>query len=456
MTSIFARCLFSVSARTGSTTLEQIASRSATIRHCAGRVRVRPFEEMNAQTLFEELSCIVDGANMAIGSPSMDVLKKCPEMIAEAVSLRMNEERAESLFQYGPTQGDPRFRRALADFLSTKYGQPVTADSLVVTSGATAGLGLLMNLFFKKDDIVFVEDLSYFIALRYFREDCGLRIVPVATDNDGIIPEALERAITAHSADLRPPTSEHPFQAAIYLVPTFHNPTGRCLHPSRCARVVEIARRKDLLVVCDDVYNLMPLSVGATDPDPISPPRLLSYDDAADPNAQGNVVSNGSFSKVFGPGMRLGWLEGPKRIIGRVYKSAYIQSGGATQHLMAGIMAVVLERGFQGQLLENGRRGLEKQATALCGALDRCLPEGASYQPPLGGYFVWVTFPESIDAEELATRLLQENITLQPGVRFSADGGYKHCVRLSFSYSPPDELTKGVERMCEVVREMLN
>eukprot|EP00117_Sycon_ciliatum_P019323 scpid40214/ scgid17552/ Uncharacterized HTH-type transcriptional regulator YdfD len=420
------------------------------------RVRAAPFSVSaptdGSATLFQDLGAEVDGPNLRVGSPGPSELAKCADMLRQAAAWKMSQEDVDSLFHYGPQKGDPGFRRALATFLSSRYGDEVLADELIPTAGATQGLAMLTSFYFSTGDVVFVEDLTFFIALEFFRKELNLKVISIRSDSEGIIPSELKRRVDEYSSELRTPGDERPFRAMLYCIPTYHNPTGRCLSPERRSELVRVARECELLVACDDVYNLLPISPSDDQPVKMSQ-RLLAYDDIAPGDkTSGNVVSNGTFSKIFGPGVRLGWLEGPDRILEPLRTSHFIRGGGAVQHVVAGLAEGLIVLGLLGRHVDHCQSVFQTRARVLDAALRKHLPAGCSWVFPEGGFFIWLRLPENVDGGELETSVLQDNVLIFSGRNFSPDGKFNNYVRLCFTYSEEEQLSQGAEIIGKHVR----
>ncbi|KAH3718241.1 hypothetical protein DPMN_061041 [Dreissena polymorpha] len=189
----------------------------------------------------------------------------------------------------------------------------------MVTAGATQGLHLVATVMFNKDTPVFMEDPTYFLAVNIIREDFGMNIKPVPTDSEGIDTEKLELMLVQHK-----PASmagqKTPFWSMVYTIPTFNNPKGYCMSPERFKTLIRLARKHDVLLFTEDIYNILHY-----DNSPVCPPRLMLYDDRTDEDFQGHVLSNCSFSKILAPGLRLGWIEASPRIMKYLEKrSAWI------------------------------------------------------------------------------------------------------------------------------------
>ncbi|CAI7997374.1 Aromatic-amino-acid aminotransferase 1 [Geodia barretti] len=327
---------------------------------------------VNEKTLFDYMSQGID-VNLKMGTPPETLLRRSNEYMKKAALHRLEKPDAPCLFQYGPEAGDLRFRQELSHFLSQEYMDPVQVDDIIVTAGATQGLAMLANLLFSPGDLVFVEDPTYFIGLQALRQDCGLHCVPVPMDENGIIPEELEQYLKERSS-IKPREigGRKPFWSMLYLIPTFHNPTGVCLSATRCRRVVQIARKYNLLVVCDDVYNLLAFS--QDEESALQRKRLFAYDDPGDPDYSGNVVSNASFSKLFGPGLRLGWLEAPLCVRNVILSSGLAFSGGGLNHFTSGLMTSIISEGLLQKHLTEARAMYKVQCEAVCSVLQEKLP----------------------------------------------------------------------------------
>jgi DNA-binding transcriptional MocR family regulator len=155
----------------------------------------------------------------------------------------------------------------------------------------------------------------------------------------------LKAAITLHKHKSQ--STGKLFWACYYAIPTFHNPTGILFSPETCRQLIQLARAEDILIACDDVYNLI-----YYDEQVGSPKRLFAYDSDTDTDFRGNVISNGSFSKILSPGIRMGWMECPPRITDLFRNSGILKSGGAANNYMSGIISSMIQLGLaQKQLL---------------------------------------------------------------------------------------------------------
>lgn len=360
--------------------------------------------------------------DLGIGQPSPSLLPL--DILRQAAHHRLSQTDP-SLLAYGAEPGDGFFRLALAEFLSKHYGAAVSTDQLFITAGASQGLDLICTLYTQPGDTVFVEEPSYFLALRIFA-DHRLKVVGIPMDSDGLNLEALEEKLAEH----RP--------VFLYTVPVFHNPSGVTLSAARRNRLVELSEQHDFLIVADEVYQL--LAFNAT-----PPPPLISFD------RLGTVLSLGSFSKILAPGLRLGWLQGRPALLDRFVNSGLLDSGGGLNPFTSAIIRSVIELGWQEQHLNRLNHVYHERAAALSSAVRRLLPETVAFVEPYGGFFMWLQFPETIDVENLLPDLHRHNLNIQPGVKFSSRSGLRHYARLCFAYYDIDELEEGVARLASAL-----
>jgi DNA-binding transcriptional MocR family regulator len=324
-----------------------------------------------------------------------------------------------SILQYGAEQGNGSFRQALADFLSRGYGFPVDPAGLFVTAGASGALDLLCTLFTSPGDTIFVEEPSYFLALRIFR-DHGLRIVPIPTDTDGLVVEALEASL----AEVHP--------KFLYIIPTFQNPSGQTLPLERREQLVALARQHDFLLVADEVYHFLEYTR--------QPPVPF-----ATSTGGGNVIALNSFSKILAPGLRLGWLQADGKIIQKLTGCGLLDSGGGMNPFSSAIVREVIESGGLEANIEKLKTVYRSRLAAMGSALRRDLPK-AQFAAPAGGYFFWVRLP-GVDTSKLQVKADALNVGFRPGARFSSQGGLGEYMRLSFVFYGEEEIEEGVRRL---------
>ncbi|XP_012535404.1 2-aminoadipate transaminase [Monomorium pharaonis] len=392
-----------------------------------------------------------EAINLSVGAPGPDLLKHCIKMLNRSTRHRLEEEENEGkyyLFQYGITAGFWECRDELAKFLSRRYDNPVKREQLILTCGASHGLQLLLNTILSPNGIIFVEEVTYMIALDAFKQFPLIQIVTVPMKNDTVDLDAFEKIITEEKAKSNFFLNDQKiFWAMFYTIPIFHNPTGTTLSHDQCKRLVEIARNNSIVVVCDDVYNLLYYGQGSP------PQRLFSYDNPKDSNyKRGNIVSNCSFSKIFSPAIRFGWIECSPRIVNIIKTSGILCSGGAVNHYVSGVITSMLHENLEDKYLDKIIKIYKERLDMLCTTLNHFLPNCCSYQRPAGGYFVWIHLPSDMDATEFIKWCQKEyKVSAIPGVRFSYKGEAKNFLRLSIGFHTKEVLETATQTLCKAL-----
>jgi 2-aminoadipate transaminase len=354
--------------------------------------------------------------DLGIGDPQFELLPL--DLIREAARDRLGQTD-NSFLQYGAEQGDGYFRAALADFLSARYGFPVLYESLFVTSGISSGLDLLCTLFTKPGDTIFVEEPSYFLALRIF-VDHGLRVVSIRTDEAGLVMDDLACALK----ESRP--------KFLYIIPTFQNPSGCTLTQERREQLVSLASQHDFLILADEVYHFLNYTQ-------VPPKSFDAYIDSE------HVISLGSFSKILAPGLRLGWLQTHPEVMQKIITCGVLDSGGGMNPFTSGIVRSVIESGSLDRNIAKLVDVFGQRVQTLEEFLRRYLPE-AEFVTPHGGYFFWIRLP-NVDAQELQRKAQAYQVGLRTGIRFSSQNGLRDFIRLSVSFYAVDEIEQGLIRL---------
>ena len=370
-------------------------------------------------TSFSTIQNVVppDVIDLGLGDPSLSLLPL--ELMREAAQVRLSQDD-NSFLQYGAEQGDGHFRLALAGFLTRGYGFEVSPESLFVTNGISGALDVICTIFTKAADTIFVEEPTYFLALRIFK-DHHLNVVSVDTDENGLSLESLEEKLA----------ESHP--KLLYLIPTFHNPTGATLSQERREQLVQLAIEHDFIIVADEVYHL--LSYTRT-----PPKSFAAYIDVE------NVIALGSFSKILAPGLRLGWLQAHPETVKRFNTCGLLDSSGGLNPFTSAIVREVIECGG----LEDNLNRLIEFYRARLHVMHLAVQEHLSnvhYAIPHGGYFFWLRLPEGIDARELRKRAGSFHVDFRPGTLFSSRNGLKDQVRLCFVHYEEDKIEEGIQRL---------
>ena len=328
------------------------------------------------------------------------------------------ERDGKAVLSYGPGGGYGPLR----EWIAARHG--VEPARVVVTSGSLQGFVFLAEQLVQPGARVLVEAPTYDRPLKILAR-LGAEVVGLPMDDEGVQPEALERAL----ADGEKP-------AFLYTIATFQNPSGRTLSVERRRRLVELARAHDLLVLEDDPYGLV-----RYDGEPL--PTLFELEGGT------NVAYASSFSKTVAPGVRVGYFVLPRELAAQIEAlavSTYISPPFLTQ----ATVHEFLRRGNFEPNLERVQGLLRSRRDAMLAALAEHMPEGAVWSRPQGGYFVWLDLPRT--APELA-RAEDAGVTFVQGSDFFAGGrGGERSLRLAFSFVSPDEIAEGVARLAPLLR----
>ncbi len=340
--------------------------------------------------------------------------------LRSAFARALADEVAGRSLQYSTTEGDPALRAAAAA-LMTERGVPTQAGDLLITSGSQQALTLAATALLDPGDAVLVEEPSYLAAIQAFTL-AGARVVPVACDDDGILPDALESAAVACGARLA------------YLIPTFQNPTGRTLPLERRRAIAAIAERAGLWLIEDDPYGALRYSG-----DPVAPL-------AAQPGAEDRTLSLSTLSKIAAPGLRIGWVRPPQALRAPlvVAKQAADLHSSTVDQAAAAIWLAEVDLPAH---VDGLRAVYRERRDALLGGLADGLPPGSTWNRPEGGMFVWARLPEGHDAQELLPRAIERDVAFVPGRPFFAGTPDPRALRLSFTTHAPDEIREGLGRL---------
>ena len=354
--------------------------------------------------------------DLGAGEPQLDLLPL--DMLKEAALHRFAQGEREFL-QYGVEQGDGYFRAALAKFLSPRYATQVMHEDLFTTTGISSALDLLCTLYTQPGDTVFVEEPTYFLALRIFA-DHGLRVASIRTDESGLVIDDLIHALSESTPKF------------VYVIPSFQNPSGHTLPPERRVQLLELAQKHNFLIIADEVYQFL----GYTQTPPTSFGTQID---------SGHVIALGSFSKILAPGLRLGWLHSNPKVIQRIVTCGVLDSAGGLNPFTSSIVRGVIEKGDLDKNIASLVDELGRRMKAMDEAIKTHLPQ-VKYTSPHGGYFFWLQAP-GVDTQELQKRAKEFQVGLRPGIRFSSCNGLTDYFRLSISHYDAANLEEGILRL---------
>ncbi len=338
--------------------------------------------------------------------------------------------------QYGPSDAHPGLRDELVSWHLSKDGVELDPSQLVVLNGSQEGLFIAAYLLTDPGDTIALSEPTYPGALSAFRSFTR-DFVSAPLDADGIDTAALEDTLAARES-----LGEEP-PKFIYVIPNGHNPGGVALSVERRKHLLDIAERFDTLILEDDPYQLVKL-----DPGPRHP-TIQSMDE------HGRVIRLDSFSKIFAPGLRIGYASGPPEIIRQFVlfkQSSNLHTSTFIQSLLAAYMKTAGHEGFRRHIAANCEF-YRRNRDAMIEAARDCLPGGVTYNVPGEGMFIWFVLPERCDARRMVAEHSEHlKVLLVPGGAFSTTGGLRNCMRASFSMVSPDRIHEGMRRFGEMVR----
>ncbi|WP_432398102.1 PLP-dependent aminotransferase family protein [Pseudarthrobacter sp. L19] len=365
--------------------------------------------------------------SLAGGSPYLQSLPL--DRLAESAARIIAEEGLTAL-QYGGGQGTEELRRQICEVMAAEGIVDAAPENIVITAGSQSAQDVATKVFCNPGDVVLVEDPTYVGALNTF-EAYQVQVATIPMDGDGIVPEQLEARIAALQA-------EGKNIKFLYTIPSFNNPSGITLAAERRQQVVDICRNANIIILEDNPYGLLRF-----DGHPLTPLRAANPDD---------VIYMGSFSKIFAPGLRIGWALVPAHLQRRYYlASEAVTLCPPTLNQML-VSAYLRDYDWQGQIATY--RGLYRErCEAMLAALEEYMPEGLSWTRPEGGFFVWVTLPEGIDTYPLLQKAIDAGVVFIPGAAFSPSDEPSNKLRLAFSAVPAQAIEEGVRRLAPVLRE---
>ncbi|WP_346109297.1 PLP-dependent aminotransferase family protein [Nonomuraea maheshkhaliensis] len=362
--------------------------------------------------------------SLAGGMPYVTALPL--DMVGELVS-ELVTRRGPVALQYGSGQGDPHLREQICEVMRLE-GINAGANDVVVTVGSQQALDLITRIFIDPGDVILAEGPSYVGALGTFAA-YQAKVVHIAMDDQGIVPESLAQTIYALE------TAGAPVKF-LYTIPTFHNPGGVTLNIARRQQVLDICQRAGILIIEDNPYGLL-----GFDGDPLPALRADNPD---------GVVYLGSFSKTLAPGFRVGWALAPHAIREKLVlamESAVLSHSSFTQLAVGEYLAT---QPWQEQI-KTFRELYRDRRDALLDALEALMPPEVTWTRPGGGFFVWATLPEGLDSKAILPRAVAERVAFVPGTGFFSDGSGARHMRLSYCYPEPDRIREGVRRLAGVI-----
>ena len=320
--------------------------------------------------------------------------------------------------QYGTSEGYPPLRQYLVEKVQ-EYDVPAEQENILITNGSQQALDLIGKMFINPGDVILTEGPTYLGAIQSFRA-YQARFVTVPLDEDGIQTDKLEEVLERHPVKF------------IYVLPNFHNPAGVTMTLERRLKLVELAAKYGVFIVEDDPYGELRF-----EGEDITPLVVLHKE---------NVLYLSTFSKTLSPGIRLGWIVAPRKIISKLVQVKQ----GSDLHTSTFIQMVaydICQRGILRHHVKAIRKVYGERRDAMLTAMEKHFPPGITWIRPEGGLFLWVQLPEHVDVSELLNVALQEKVAFVPGRVFYPDNGGNNTLRLTFASAGPEKIEEGIKRL---------
>ena len=357
--------------------------------------------------------------SFAGGYPSADTfpLEKIEELTTTVV-----EKYGAKALQYGPTQGIPELRKAI----SARYDVP--AENILISTSSQQGIDVCARIMLDPDDIVLTANPTYLGAIQSFK---SYRARIVGLNLTSSFQAAAEREKQIESL-----IREGKKIKFFYIIPDFQNPSGETLSLAGRSELVALARKYDFMIVEDSPYREL-----RYEGDPVATIYSLAPE---------RTIHLCSFSKIFAPGLRLGWIVAAENILNKIYEckqSLDLCAPIFDQYLMVEFMN-------SGMLEENLPKSIElyrKKRDLMLSLLEKYMPKGVSWTHPEGGLFLFLTLPEGMDTVALYEKALKAGVAYVSGSFFYTDGSHRNTLRLNFSFIETSRMEEGIQILASLL-----
>jgi 2-aminoadipate transaminase len=377
--------------------------------------------------VIREILKVVSQPGMVSLAGGIPAPESFPMEIMRELTAIVIDKYASAAFQYDPTEGFGPFREILVDYLRLK-GIRACKEEILIASGSQGVLDAVGKVLISKGDKVAVEAPTYLGALQAFTP-YEPEYIRLDTDDDGLIPTSLENVLDRGGVKF------------IYLVPTFQNPTGRTIPLERRRAIAAIIKKHDALLIEDDPYSSLRYRG-------VDIPTLKSL-------APDNVVYISTLSKVFAPGLRIGFCVAPPLI----RKWLVIVKQGTDLHSSTfnqALAAEYISGGYLAGHLPNIINLYRPKQEAMLAALDKYFPRKFNWSRPEGGMFIWAQGPRGLDMEKLYWKAVARNVAYVPGKYFYTDPGEGiETMRLNFTMTDERTIDRSIKILSEVILEQL-
>ncbi|WP_251624079.1 PLP-dependent aminotransferase family protein [Odoribacter lunatus] len=339
------------------------------------------------------------------------------------------EKMGSKALQYTTTEGYAPLREWIAQRMNSRLGTHFDKDNILITHGSQQGLDLSGKVFLDEGDVVLCESPTYLAALNAFKA-YGCRFIEIPTDEHGMRTDVLEEVL-----------QKTPRAKLVYAIPTFQNPTGKTWNLERRKQLAEISARYNVAVIEDNPYEELRFEGEAY-------PSVKSFD------RTGNVLCAGTFSKIFCPGFRIGWMAGEKELIRKyvlVKQGTDLQCNTIAQMTIAEYLKKYDIDAHIGRIVKVYRQ--RRDVAVAC--LEKYFPAEVRFTRPEGGLFTWLELPPSISARDILTKCLEQKIAFVPGGSFFPNEHKENTLRLNYSNMPEERIEQGLKIIGQIVTQAI-
>jgi 2-aminoadipate transaminase len=357
-------------------------------------------------------------------SGGMPDIRNLPlDLVSQVVASAIQKDGVSAL-QYGSSDGRVGTREVIAAYLN-ESGIDVAPDQMMLTTGSQQALDLIGKTFINPGDAIITEGPTYLSALQAFSA-YQPEVHAIDLDVDGMRMDLLEEELKKIGRGRC---------KFIYTIPNFQNPTGITMVLERRRRLIELAHEYGTVIIEDDPYGCLRYAG-----EPV--PAIRSLDS--------QTIYLGTISKMFAPGLRLGWILAPRPILDKLL---LVKQG--TDLCGSAFSQVVVEYYFNDMpwrsILDSLIEIYKPRRAAMLAALEEYFAPEATWTSPEGGFFVWATLPEYLDTDQMLPLALERGVTYVPGAGCYPDGRGKSSLRMAFCYEEPESIEEAIRRLSEVI-----
>lgn len=348
------------------------------------------------------------------------------EMVAE-----MSRKHMDIALQYGPTDGLPMLVKLLTEEM-TRRGFNMEKNRIIVTTGSTQVMNIVSKLLLDPDDVMLTEDPVFCGSAGAFCS-YSAKIVGVKMDSEGVIISELEKALEKNPK-------------FIYTTPTFHNPAGLTYSLERRKQFLEVmAKHPDVMILEDDAYGQLYYDEDIKET--IKPMKTWA------PNEQ-QIIYCSSFSKIFGPGLRIGWMVLPNEMF-EVAEIAKQSMDACTPQFSQMLAYEFMSSGRLDKYVAKLRETYKIRRDTMVDCIRKYCPAEMSFVTPKGGFFLWAKVPACIDIDKLFEACSNRGVVFVKGIAFSANYENNQHIRISFSNTNPETIERGIKMMGEEMYKLM-